>query len=426
MVVACCTVLIMVSVGVSYSFGFFFLSLQNEFGWDRMDTSVVFSVYMVVAGLTGVLAVVALKRFGARTVLLIMGATAGLSLFIASKMESQWLFCLAYSAMLPQGIGGMYLIAMITGARRWKGGVNTAYLVIGTGIGLGGIVMAPVCARLITAYGWRDAYLILGIITAAVFLLIGMYLKDSALTYRRSETQAPISGGTENYYDGRSRESGKGGSVSRNTWLVPILWLSCSFSLHIAVVHIIPRISDMGYSLDEAARVIILMGVAMVLSRIFTANISESVDRKFVGIAFALIGSIAMFWLVEVNDIWGACLFAALCGMSWGGIGPAVIKFTSDQWIRDEDGARDRMAWAGWIGGGALGAFFGGWAFELADHYKFAFFCGAGAMMLATVCLWNLKLTENEEKPDAGVIRSGFTGDNSVLDSDDRSEIAEK
>ena len=65
-----------VTYGVYYSFSVFFVSMLEQFGWSRGATAGVFSVHVLVIGLTGVVSGGLIDRFGPSRVVPVGGLTA--------------------------------------------------------------------------------------------------------------------------------------------------------------------------------------------------------------------------------------------------------------------------------------------------------------------------------------------------------------
>ena len=78
-VIAACFIMV-VSWAVYNSFGVFFKSIESEFELTRAATSSVFSIYMVLAAVFGIVTGWALDRYGPRFVVSLMGLFTGLSL----------------------------------------------------------------------------------------------------------------------------------------------------------------------------------------------------------------------------------------------------------------------------------------------------------------------------------------------------------
>ena len=112
-VVATCLFVGIISYGIRYSYGVFFKSLEQDFGWSRALTSVVFSGYMLLCCLFAILGGWALDRYGPRIVVGLMGLFVGLSLLLASQASVLWHLFLSYSLLLAAGTGSTFTIITV-------------------------------------------------------------------------------------------------------------------------------------------------------------------------------------------------------------------------------------------------------------------------------------------------------------------------
>ena len=75
-----------------------------------------------------------------------------------------------------------------------------------------------------------------------------------------------------------------------------------------------------------------------------------------------------------------------------GGIGYFALSISCDA-VKDSSSLmKPVLTISGWIAGGSLGAYFGGYLFEIVGDYRFAFFIGACASVLAGACVWHFVL----------------------------------
>ncbi len=376
-IAGCCIALLALSVGTGYSFGTLFTSLQDEFGWNRADTVGIFSIFLLVAVAVVPVALHFSNRYSPGPVALLAGIVAGLGLFLTSIAGSSWQIYLTYSLMLALGIGGIFSVAILTIAR-WFSRKQTTLLVI-TGAGLGIIIAAPVCGWLVSSYDWNDTCLVFGIIVWVIAIPLALFLKNPP----REESGVDSSPQSTNI-------------SSRNFWMVFLLWLFSSFSLHMIMAHLIPNSIDQGISLCKASFLFSILGGLTIVSALIASSIPDMNDRKTLGIIFALVGAISMFWIVEADELWRLCLFAVMFAPVWGGISFCALSITPELWAGPDARIRIMIVVAGWVAGGALGAYLGGYIFDSLGDYRFAFFLGAWAVIIAAASIWNLRMPEPE------------------------------
>ena len=119
----------------------------------------------------------ALDKYGPRNVGIFIGTFTGLSLLLTSRTHAPWQLLITYSLLLALGTGPIYGTVNTT-ASRWF--VKKRGLVVGitsSGGGVGTIVIAPFAAFLISNFGWRAAFVVMGVISWAIIVAVSLPLR---------------------------------------------------------------------------------------------------------------------------------------------------------------------------------------------------------------------------------------------------------
>ncbi len=170
---AACIIGMMVSV-VPFHIGTFPLFLQpvsHEFGWGRAAFALSLNISAILAALAAPFVGRAVDRLGARRLLvpaIILYALATMSQSLLTPSKPQ--FYLTYAALgFTEAVAGPVAFShLISSWFQERRGLMLS-LVIGAAPAVSLMIMAPVTHWLITAFGWRTAYLVLGMI----ILLLG-------------------------------------------------------------------------------------------------------------------------------------------------------------------------------------------------------------------------------------------------------------
>lgn len=136
-VVIAAFLIIMTVLGTFFSFGVFFNSLIDEFGWDRASTSAAFSWTFLITGMLGVLMGRLNDRFGPRLVVTIGGICYGVGFILLSRIGEIWQLYLIYGILLALGMSSS-MIAVTTAPARWfvkRRGLMSGIVVAGSGVG---------------------------------------------------------------------------------------------------------------------------------------------------------------------------------------------------------------------------------------------------------------------------------------------------
>ena len=176
-VVAVAFLIMMIMWGTSYSFGVFFKPLLAEFGWTRAMTSGAYSLCMLLTGLLSIGTGRLTDRFGPRVVVTGCGLFLGLGCLLVSQVSALWQLYLFYGVMIGAGLSGA-VVPMVATVARWfvkRRGMMTGITI--SGLGMGTLVMPPITNWLISTYGWRTSYIIIGITALVLVTSAAQFMK---------------------------------------------------------------------------------------------------------------------------------------------------------------------------------------------------------------------------------------------------------
>jgi len=379
-----------VGLGTRYSFGVFFKSIESEFALTRGATSGVFSIYMLLCCVFAVLGGRALDRYGPKVVVFLMGSFTGLSLLLTSQANSAWQLLISYGLLLSLGTGAIYAVVNST-ASRWFDKKRGFVLGITTsGGGFGAIVMAPFATYLISNFGWRTAFIVMGLIAWLVISSMCLILKkdpgDMGLLPDGVKSEAAQPGPQKKEIKAQlTGPSLLQASRTSNFWFLGLIWLLLSLDVHLVFVHVVPYAVDMGNSLMDAAIILALIGGTTIPGRILVGRVSDTIGRKAPAIACAVLQVGALLWLMWAQELWMLYVFAIAFGFLWGGLGVLTTALIGDVFGMRSIGAIMGMMSAGWALGAASGPAIGGYIFDVSGTYFMAFAAGAVAILIAAL-----------------------------------------
>lgn len=379
-----------VGLGTRYSFGVFFKSIESEFALTRGATSGVFSIYMLLCCVFAVLGGRALDRYGPKVVVFLMGSFTGLSLLLTSQANSAWQLLISYGLLLSLGTGAIYAVVNST-ASRWFDKKRGFVLGITTsGGGFGAIVMAPFATYLISNFGWRTAFIVMGLIAWLVISSMCLILKkepgDMGLLPDGVKSEAAQPGPQKKEIKAQlTGLSVLQASRTSNFWFLGLIWLLLSLDVHLVFVHVVSYAVDMGNSLMDAAIILALIGGTTIPGRLLVGRVSDTIGRKAPAIACAVLQVGALLWLMWAQELWKLYVFAIAFGFLWGGLGVLTTALIGDVFGMRSIGAIMGMMSAGWALGAASGPAIGGYIFDVSGTYFMAFAAGAVAILIAAL-----------------------------------------
>ncbi len=374
-----------ISMGTRFSFGVFFKSIESEFDLTRTATSGVFSTYMALTIIFAILGGWALDKYGPRIIILLMGLFTGLSLLLTSQTNSSWQLFITYSLLLSIGTGAINIVILSTVSRWFDKKRGLALGIAASGIGLGQVIMAPFATYLISEFDWRIAYIVIGLIAWVIMIPLSRLLKKDP--HEIGALPDGINSPSKNIKDERESIQPIVFPLlqvlkTRSFWLfiiIRLFWASNSF---LVLTHLVPYVTDIGFSAGKAATVLSLMGGMSIVGRVIMGRVSDNIGRKTIAIICSLFLAGAMVWLIWSQDLWMLYLFASVYGFTYGGLAPPVTALVSDTFGLRNIGLITGVLYTGWGVGAAIGPAVGGLIFDIKNSYSIAFLMGAGAMLI--------------------------------------------
>ena len=375
--------IMLVLYGVYYAFGVFFKPAFSEFGWSRALTSGAFSLSSIMMGLLGIPMGALTDRFGPRLVLTLCGLLIGLGFFLMSRLNTVWQLYLFFGLFVGIGMGGSF-VPMASAIARWfteRRGVMTG--IITAGIGLGALIGPPLADRLISNYGWREAYVILGLMVWAVVILSAQFLKAGPVLESRAAGHGheEPKGGLNQEREGLSfRQAAR----TSQFWLAFGMFVCFGFCLFSIMVHIVPHVIDLGIQPSSAAKVLAGIGGVSIVGKVIFGRLDDIIGSKRVFIISFILMSASLFWLVPAKKMWMLYSMAVIFGLAYGGNVVAMSPLTATLFGLTSHGVILGFFSFSFTIGGAIGPFLTGYMFDVTGGYGPAFLCCA---ILSTVGL---------------------------------------
>jgi MFS family permease len=380
--------------GPRSSFGVFFKPMIAEFGWTRALLSGAFSMSSILQGFFGIVMGSLNDRLGPRVVMTLCGFLTGLGFMLMSQISAAWQLYLFYVVLIGIGMGGIYIPTMSTVARWFvkRRSVMTGLVIAGGGVG--GLILPPVVNWLISTYGWRNAYIILGALILVIIILAAQFL-------RRDPTQMGLVPYGKNKAEQQELNFGIGGFSLKEAagtiqfWMALVMLFCFGFCVLTITVHIVPHTTDLGIAAAAAANTLaVLNGVQLVGSIVLGGAADRIGNRQAYIICFILISAM-LFWLLLIKETWMFYLFAAV--MALGGGGGATL---TSPLVAELFGMRSHGLILGVIifcatMGGAAGPFIAGYIFDVSGSYQLAFLISAALGVVGLILAATLRPVKN-------------------------------
>jgi len=309
--------------GTIYCFSVFFNPLRSEFGWTSTQTSLAFSLYMVVHGLFYIVTGKINDSFGPRIVMTICGFFIGVGYLLMSRINALWQFYILYGLIIAIGMSGAF-VPLISTITRWF--VKKRSLMTGicaAGIGVGTMIMPPVASWLISTSGWRQSFIIIGMVSLVLIVTAAQFLKRNPTDIVQSTCD------TDQADKMATQKQTKGFSLRQAVWTSQFWILSAAFFgfgfyLGSIMVHIVPYAINIGILSNRATMAITFIGGSGTASRVIMGAIAGRIGNKPVAIISFILMILSAFILILSKEVWMLYLFALIFGFGYGGL--AIIE----------------------------------------------------------------------------------------------------
>jgi MFS family permease len=328
-----------------------------------------------------------LDRYGARRVLLVgvilfAAATAMQSYITSSLVVLYLLFALKNVASAGQS-PVCYAFAVSKWFDRRRG---LALGVALAGVGLGTSMVPPITAFLIAHFGWRSAYVGLGVLVLVLGGLPALFLIREPSPQERIAAMPQLGTGALPGYDFLTVL--KGGRF----WALAFAFLLGVVALNGIITQIVPILMDRGVPLQIATRDLAASGIAALLGRIASGWCLDRYHGPYVASAFFVLPMIGILCFASgAGEPWP--LFGALlCGAALGGEIDQMGFFVSRYFGLKSYGKIFGTMFGIFAGATGVGPFISGFSFDRWHSYLPAFVLYE--VILAIACIVFLPLGE--------------------------------
>ncbi|OGA39558.1 MAG: hypothetical protein A3G24_23800 [Betaproteobacteria bacterium RIFCSPLOWO2_12_FULL_62_13] len=393
---------------VMYSFTVFYVALLEEFGWGRGEAAGVYSVFMIVTGV-GALAAGALSdRFGPGRVIAGGATLLAVGLLFCSRLTELWQFYLSYGVLVALGVTLAGWTPCVTIVNRWfSARLGLALGIASAGIGVGIMVVVPLVQILISNFGWRAAYISLAGIVFLGLLPVGLIVLrgrpedlgqqvDGAGSASVGPTRAgklPTKRGMEVVDPEWASREWTVGTAARTTrcWLLAAVKLLGGIATQMIFVHQVVYLVDGGYDRMLAASIVGLIGLLSVAAKILWGWAADNIGREMtytIGCA-AMLLAVGLLGLARVVPSSGILyLYAVVFALGYAVSAPLWPIVTADLFAGRYFGSIFGFITLFSGFGNALGAWVGGYVYDLTGSYTIAFGVAVAAKAASAGALW--------------------------------------
>jgi MFS family permease len=341
-------------------------SVQAEFGVDRADASLAYTMTMLGFALGNMIVGRAIDRLGYMLPAMAAATLLGVGFILAAMSSSIVMFSIVQGLLIGAGSSATFgpLIADISHWFMKRRGIAVA--TAASGNYLAGALWPVAMPPFILSEGWRTTYIGIGVVCLATMLPLILMLR------RKLPHQALAGGAGAKAIPTQPI----GVSPRRLQPMLVVAGLSCCVAMSMPQVHIVAYCMDLGYGVARGAEMLSVMLAAGVVSRLASGFLADRIG----GVRTLLIGSVlqcmSLFFYIPFDGLASLYVVSLVFGLSQGGIVPCYAIIVREYMPATEAGQRVGIVVMATIVGMALGGWMSGWIYDLSGSYAMAFLNG--------------------------------------------------
>jgi len=305
----------------NYGFTVFFLPVTQELGLSRASTSLAFSLARAQGSFLSPLVGYLVDRYGPKPMMITASLLAGVGYIVFSWVDSYTTFLIVYLGVISISFTAGFVHAPTIVANTWFIRLRArAMTVVSAAVPLGGAIITPVLALVVSWWGWRWGAFMSG----TLFLVVGLPL---CVGVRRSPESMGMQPDGEAFHDAKKLD----GQVTRQTdphdepkittrqamrtrifWMLVVSMMARSAAFTTVTTHFIPMMVWKGLSQTQAS--VLLAGFAIFnLPLHFVLGwIGDYVNKPKLTAICMLLGVVAVLPMLWSDSPWALWFFTAL------------------------------------------------------------------------------------------------------------------
>ena len=373
------------SLGSLYAWSIFIAPLEKQFGWNRAQTSWIFTIAVFVFGMSFVIAGRMQDKLGPFKISVIGSIGLSLGFILASFTNSLWWIFFTFGGIMGFGNGFGYATP-IPVLSKWfpdKRGLAVGLAV--AGYGGGSAILAFIGPPMLTGLGWRGTFLWLGI-GFLVATMIGAFLLKNPPAGWKPEGWAPAPAAAKvgaTTYDYPPSEMVK-------TQAFPLMWvgycLGASAGL-MTISQLIPYARSVGLPATAATFTLLIGAIGNAGGRILSGWLSDAIGRLQTLRLMILVSAIIMPILANTSNL--GIVYVLLFGIYYCyGTQLSVFPSTTADFFGTKNlGVNYGWVFTAWGVAGILGPMIGGYMFRTYGNYTMAFYMAAILAVVSFLCM---------------------------------------
>lgn len=409
-VVATCMFIAFLTMGTRNAFGAFVVPMEAEFEWNRTVVSWAAALGALLNGVTQPFMGYLFDRVGVRIVVIAGIFVVGTSTLLMAATGSIWFLIAVFGVVSAIGQSGTSLTN--TGATLSKWFRRRRGLVIGlnaSGMSLGGLILVPFAAYMISLIDWRLSWIVLGVMILVLGIpLAFVFLHDDPARKGLTPDGDPVPPTPPAGSPGVPAntpppqplfaENWRQAFKSFPIWQMSFSYFICGSTTFMLSVHFVPMAVEEGINPQTAALIFGLMSGLNALGATGAGWISDRIGgrKNWLAAVYFCRGTgyviLVLSLLVPgIPVLVGLLIFAIVAGLSWIATAPLTTSLTAEVYGLKSLATISGVAFLFHQLGGFSSVLLAGYLREITGNYILAFSIAAVMLYPAAVSAFTIR-----------------------------------
>ncbi len=338
--------------GLQYSFAIFFVEISKHFNADKADTSMIFSLTLLVYGLYAPLIGILTNKFGGRKIFKIASFVIFLGLTgsaFAVNINQLYMTLGIVTALGMNSVGFVPITIIISNNFQEKKGL--ALGIATTGVGAGAVIITFMAKILIEFFNWKTALALLGI-----FAFVTIYFVSDFLPLMPKERKFKL-----NFKFLKNKDF----------WLIQGGMTCGALTVQSVMLHIVACFLQKGVSSNSAAITVLLIAITGAAGKIFWGFLSDRFKpiTLYIFACSLIFCSLGLILQTNAASLSTVIFFSLLFGIGYGSFAPLFPTLAFEKFNDDFGNVMGLL-----VTGNGIGAFCGtylmGFMYDITGNYN--------------------------------------------------------
>jgi MFS family permease len=395
------------TMGSRNAFGAFVVPMEAEFEWNRTVVSWAAALGALLNGVTQPFMGYLFDRVGVRIVVMTGISVVGASTLLMAATGSIWYLIAIFGVVSAVGQSGTSLTN--TGAMLSKWFRRRRGLVIGlnaSGMSLGGLILVPFAAYLISLIDWRLSWIVLGVMILVLGLPMAfMFLHDDPAKKGLTPDGDPVPDTGPEGSPGAAAppqplfaENWRQAFKSFPIWQMSFSYFICGSTTFMLSVHFVPMAVEEGINPQTAALIFGFMSGLNALGATGAGWISDRIGgrKNWLAAVYFCRGTgyvilVASLLVPEIPVLVGLLIFSVVAGLSWIATAPLTTSLTAEVYGLKSLATISGVAFLFHQLGGFSSVLLAGYLREITGDYVIAFSIAAVMLYPAAISAFSIR-----------------------------------